>query len=266
MIIFLEQYLTGLRFKYNSINCEDFLKLAPVMERFVNVVSLDLSCNSISVCQSDVTCVRLGELLSKLPLLVRLDLSNNRIRTKLRQVLSGIQKSLQYIRLVACGLTLTDIAYLSVSHHVSGLTELDISENSLQPACCNVGKMVQASKSNLSTLELEDCGLRSDYLLELDVYFKNLESMLYINLAENLFSIFSLESFCRTIARSPNLKVIRFSYPLECYVTLHDHLEEERIKKECVEHLKNILKSERRIMNVNTYPKLIVVELERRIE
>ena len=76
-----------------------------------------------------------------MPKLHRLDLSNNRIKTRLRRVLDSIVRPLTFLRLAGCGLTVTDLIYLSYSHHSTNLVELDISENNLQPCFRQVAKV-----------------------------------------------------------------------------------------------------------------------------
>lgn len=74
------QSLKGIRLKYNSLTCDEFIKMEPELRRFENLTALDLSCNTIHLYQNDTVCERMSETLSLLPQLTRLDLSNNRIK------------------------------------------------------------------------------------------------------------------------------------------------------------------------------------------
>lgn len=74
-----------------------------------------------------------SQVFTQMPHLHRLDLSNNRIKTRLRRILENIARPLTYLRLAGCGLTVTDIVYLAHSPHATRLVELDLSENTLKP-------------------------------------------------------------------------------------------------------------------------------------
>ena len=65
----------------------------------------------------------LGQSLSTLPNLCRLDLSNNRIKNKLSVLLGKMQQSLMNLELSACGLSDMDLRYLAKSHHVHRLQD-----------------------------------------------------------------------------------------------------------------------------------------------
>ncbi len=142
--------------KYNSLSADQFIHLAPLMETFTNITALDLSCNAIQTYQNERACDSMCQLLGNLQHLVRLDLSNNRIKSRLRRTLANIPKPLQYLRLVGCGLNVDDMSYLSQSHHTAGITELDISENSLGQCITEVIRLLLALIPRLQVLELED--------------------------------------------------------------------------------------------------------------
>ncbi|OWF47983.1 leucine-rich repeat-containing protein 14-like [Mizuhopecten yessoensis] len=251
------KFLQGLRLKYNALNCEDFCKLSPVLERFNSLIALDLSCNSIRHKES---CDSLAQLLSALPHLIRLDLSNNRVKTRLRQILSNMPSALQYLRLVGCGLALTDIAYLSVSHHMSGLTELDLSENNLQPAAANFSKLLKSCKSMLHTLEIQDCKLRDDSVELFTGNLASMESLMYVNLSNNSLSLPVHECVLEAVAGLPSLQAYRLSFSKDCYSPdlLDDELD---MKKDmCVAQMYHVMRS---IRGEASLPHLMFVELER---
>lgn len=252
-----------MRLKYNSLNCEDFKNLAPMLERFTNLTALDLSCNSISLYQSDATCEVMADVLSKLPNLIRLDLSNNRIKTRLRRIISSTNLPLQYLRLVACGLTVSDITYLSMSHHATGLREMDISENNLSSACRNLGQFMMSARSNLAVLEMEECYLGDEQLSNLQTCIGCVESLMYLNIAENTVSLPVLAGVTQTFSKLPNSSVLRLAYPKECYLP-ENTSEDERFKTEAVHYLQNIAEQDRNSQQPTI--KLIPVELERIIE
>ncbi|XP_060071356.1 leucine-rich repeat-containing protein 14-like [Ylistrum balloti] len=251
------KFLQSLRLKYNALNCEDFCRLSPVLERFNGLTALDLSCNSI---RHKDSCDSLAQLLSALPHLIRLDLSNNRVKTRLRQILSNMPSTLQYLRLVACGLAFTDIAYLSVSHHISGLEELDLSENNLQPAAANISKLLRGCKSTLHTLEMEDCKLRDDTMELVAGNFGSMETLMYVNLSDNSLSMPAHECVLEALIGLSSIQAYRLSFSKECYsLDIPDY--EQIIRKDmCVAQMYRIMRDSR---GEATLPHLIFVELER---
>lgn len=254
------QFLHGLRLKYNSLNCEDFCHLSPVLERFVSLTALDLSCNSISVYQSKVTCDSLAKLLSALTHLTRLDLSNNRVKTRLRQILSGMPKALKYLRLVGCGLTMTDIAYLSVSHHTSDLEELDLSENNLQPAAASLCRLLKGCRSSLLTLEIEDCKLQDSGMEMMAVSLASMHALMYVNVSDNSLSLPVHECVLEAATRLPTLQAYRVSFSKDCYNSNDLDYQLVLRKDICVAQLYQVV---RRVRGEAILPHLMFVELER---
>ncbi|CAC5378711.1 unnamed protein product [Mytilus coruscus] len=224
------QYLTGIRLKYNSINCESFCNLAPTLEKFTNLCALDLSCNSITVYQSDSTTEVLGKTLSSLPNLSRLDLSSNRLKYKLRQLISGTQQPLQHLRLAGCGLTESDIRYLSTSHHTKALQHIDLSGNTLTLCCGSLGRLLEEVKSTLLVLELEDSKLDDGGILRLLPYISLLHSILYLNLSQNSLVSSVCLQLSVTLSALVDLKALKISYCSDFYGT-EDEEEFNRVKQ-----------------------------------
>ncbi|XP_033736693.1 LOW QUALITY PROTEIN: leucine-rich repeat-containing protein 14-like [Pecten maximus] len=251
------KFLQGLRLKYNALSCEDFCKLSPVLERFDRLTALDLSCNNI---RHKDSCDSLAHLLSFLPHLIRLDLSNNRVKTRLRQVLSNMTSTLQYLRLVACGLALTDVAYLSVSHHISGLQELDLSENNLQPAAANLSKLLKGCKSTLHTLEMEDCKLRDDTMEMVAGNLASMETLMYMNLSDNSLSLSVHEFVMEAVVGLPSIQAYRLSFSKDCYSADIPDYQQVMRKDFCVGQMYRVM---RNVRGEATLPHLIFVELER---
>ncbi|XP_069124209.1 leucine-rich repeat-containing protein 14-like [Argopecten irradians] len=253
------KFLLGLRLKYNSLTSEDFCKLCPVFERFDKLTALDLSCNSIRNASD-----RLAHLLSSLPHLVRLDLSNNRIKTRLRQILSNIPSALQYLRLVGCGLSLTDIAYLSVSHHIAGLQELDLSENNLHPAAGNLCKLLKGCRSTLQTLEIEDCKLRDNVMEVVTGDLASMESLMYLNLADNPLSLSAHEYLMESVVGLTNIRAYRFSFAKDCYspdIPDYEMVMRQDMHVAQMYHIKRNIRGDE--AGPYTRPRLIFMELQR---
>ncbi|XP_046362808.1 leucine-rich repeat-containing protein 14-like isoform X1 [Haliotis rufescens] len=260
--VLIAEYVQGLQLKYNSLTIDDIVKLSPAFSTLVNLTALDLSCNSIYFYMSDAATDRLSETFTHMPNLARLDLSNNRIKTKLRRLLSNIPKPLQYLRVAACGLTVSDITYLSVSHHTMGLCELDLSENSLGPACRNLSKLLSALANTLLVFEAEDCGLMDEHFEYLLPSFSMLKYVLFLNLAENRVSREALVYITEAVAQLPQLKVFRTSYPTDCYHHDSEEIEEEE-RITTVARLRDIVSKTSESRPQIGIMQLVVVELER---
>lgn len=209
--------LKGIRLKYNSLTCDEFIKMEPELRRFENLTALDLSCNTIHLYQNDTVCERMSETLSLLPQLTRLDLSNNRIKNRLRHILQNMNQSLRYLRLCGCGLTNLDLTYLAHSHHAPALQEVDISENTLTACTRSLGQFFCEAGSSLCVFEAEDTKLTDEVLLTLVHHLRSLKNLLYMNIAENNFSANTLQCFMQVFASLPAVTTVRIPYCRECY-------------------------------------------------
>lgn len=204
--------------KFNALTCVDLVMLAPSIKKLVNLTAIDLSCNNINFYLSDTTCDLMSSVFKQLRHLSRLDLSNNRIKTRLRRLLTEIPQSLTYLRVAACGLTVTDIIYLSRSHHCELLKELDLSENGLGRACTSLVQLLHAISKNLQVLEIEDSFLKDEHIQAIEPAIRGMESLLYINMAENVFNVDTQKVLTKTISTIQSMQVFRLSYSSDCYL------------------------------------------------
>jgi len=69
-------------------------------------------------------------------------------------LLSGIIKPLTVLRLHACDLDPTDVAYLSTSHHSTTLSQLDLSVNRLSTSTDSLILLLRNASVSIMTLEL----------------------------------------------------------------------------------------------------------------
>ncbi|KAL4237599.1 hypothetical protein ACF0H5_002313 [Mactra antiquata] len=254
------EYLLGLRLKYNSIGSAQFTHLTPILCKFTNLVSLDLSCNCINAYQNDLTVDALITVFKYLKCLVRLDLSNNRLKSKLRRILGSIEKPLVFLRLAGCGLTLEDMTYLSLSHHATGLKELDISENGLRGSVGMLLLLLQNVKSQLCVLELEDTFLTDHQFELLGPYIKQLASLLYLNISGNSASSEKLYQFGQCCAILPDLQYICMSYARDVY---QSEAEESEMKQQFAFTLADeIIKEQKRLGLKTRVPTIVLSELD----
>lgn len=188
----------------------------------------------------------MGKTLSMLPQLSRLDLSNNRIKFKLRQLISNTQQPLQHLRLVACGLTEADIRYLSLSHHTTALQHLDISENTMTLCIGSLGRLLHQAYSTLLVVELEDCKLDDDCILQLLPCISTLHSMLYLNIAQNSLTCPVYMDIGRVLSQLHAIQAVKSSYCNECYL-VDDEEEFNRQKQTFFNQFQSVLNKERDI-------------------
>lgn len=248
--------------KYNSITSVDFVKLCPQISQFTNLTALDLSCNTINIFQNDTACDEMGKLFSCLSSLVRLDLSNNRIKSKLRRVLSCLVLPLQYLKLAACGLALTDMTYLSMSHHTAGLQELDISENGLHMSLGTVLHLLRNIQSRVRVLELEDTSISDNHIDSVNISLKLLTSLMYLNISGNSVMSEKLCEVAASVAGLQDLQYICISYPRDCYIP--DSTEEqEQLKKDFGANFGEVIFRERERLGITQrVPTIVLTELD----
>lgn len=268
--ILLEQinpeYLHGLRLKYNSLSSIDFIRLCPLISLFSGLTSLDLSCNTINIFQNDMAADAMAKLFITLKHLVRLDLSNNRLKSKLRQVLMRLDTPLQYLRVAGCGLATTDLTYLSMSHHTAGLTELDISENGLGSSIGVVLHLLRSIRSRVCVLELEDSAISDSHLESLNITFRNLTSLLYLNISGNSFQSEKVLQVAEAIAGLQDLQYICMSYPRDCYLPDSDEEQEQR-KKDFVTNFGEVIHREQERLGIaHRVPSTVLSELDQDME
>ena len=232
------QHLTGLQLQYNDLKAQDFVKVAPALKTLVYLESLDLSCNSIFFHQNEAACRAAAQVFVCMPHLHRLDLSNNCIETRLECLLKNITVPLTYLRLAGCGLTGTDMTYLSRSMHCKHLIELDLSENNLRQCDHQFKEIITASKSSLCVLEVEDCFLDQNNINSFCPRLSQLSSLLYVNFSENHLPQDCQVLLLETMAELVALQVYKSSYALECY---HGEGEEDRLKAAALVELNRVV-------------------------
>ncbi|KAL8588991.1 hypothetical protein ACOMHN_065773 [Nucella lapillus] len=211
------QYLTGLQLQYNALTAFNFVHLAPTLKTLVNLESLDLACNGIFFYQHEEACVVAAQVFEALPRLRRLDLSNSRIKTRLRRLLEGVAQPLTFLRLAACSLTVTDLVYLAHSIHRTQLTELDLSENNLSQCDRQLKEVVSGSRTTLRVLELEDSNLDAANIYSLVPSLSQLSNLMFVNFSQLRLSQDCLVSLLTALGETVTLQVFKASYCVECY-------------------------------------------------
>ena len=222
------QFLTGLDLSYNGLHETDIIKMIPVLRRLAFLEAFDISCNYLTFSLNLTACKAFAAFLAGLKNLQWIDLGGCRIKTKLEQLLQNIPHALPYIRLSACALDLPDYCYLSDSLHDSHLVELNLSENHFHENLCYLHQILTACKDSLRVLELEDCALDDVWLCEMLPVLCELSNLMYLNVAENVFSRQCLRALMLAVNVLVDMNLFRVSYPslLDNYEYCHE--EEER--------------------------------------
>ena len=210
--------MSGLSLQYNSIGDEGLLILGPALQRLHHLTALDLNSNNINLTKPDTAAI-LAQSLASLPGLTRLDLSNNKTKTGLFKILSGIQQPLEYLRLCGCGLSEWDLTYLKGSHHTSGLRHLDLSENSLSGSKCDILLgLIEKVAPQLTILEVENCQFTQPNFFGLFTKCSCLQALKFLNMSRNddLVTDLILDNVGKFVDMV-SLDVLRMSFPRECY-------------------------------------------------
>ncbi|WAR19426.1 LRC14-like protein [Mya arenaria] len=254
--ILLEQinpeHLQSLSLKYNSISSGEMMKLCPLIGQLTRITTIDLSSNMISLMgDNSELCDKLSGMFTSLVHLIRLDLSNNILRGKLRSILTCVVLPLQYLGVENCGLTAVDIAYLSYSHHSNSMQELALSNNNLRHCSSSFIALLRNLKSCVKHLEIENCSLTDHHTESLAQSVQTLIELVYLNLRYNAFTRSSLCQVGVSAGSLSKLQYLRVSYATDCYDSDLLDDEQEELKKEFVNHLGAIVFNEQKKLELS---------------
>ncbi|XP_064619464.1 preferentially expressed antigen in melanoma-like protein 7 [Lineus longissimus] len=210
-----EEVATGLRLQFTSLTGDSLIRMQPSFCRLTNLVSLDLSCNSIVLPHNPKAVESLCAIFKELPNLQRLDLSNNWVRENVRQILSAVQSPLLYLNLSGCCLKEVDLVYLASSHHITTIEELDIGENNLSTCCTSLTKVLKACQNQVRIVEMEGCKLNDANLATLSPVLQTFSRLLYINLTDNRFTAANVMSCVKYFAALTSLCALKMTFPVD---------------------------------------------------
>lgn len=115
-------------------------------------------------------------------------------------------------------LTSGDVAYLSRSPHASSLTELDLSENSLDESSLHsLRHLLGRAEHCLTRLSLCGCGLSDGPLGQLVPTLRQCHALRSLRLALNPLSRAALVDLVRSVASIGSLRLVLYPNPLEEY-------------------------------------------------
>lgn len=111
-----------------------------------------------------------------------------------------------------------DLAYLSCSHHVASLQQLDLSENLLDVTTLpSIRRLLSQASGSLQHLSLSGCGLSDGLLGLLLPSLQGCWALKSLALALNPLSMDSLLDLVRVAVRMPSLRHLLYPNPLEDY-------------------------------------------------
>lgn len=237
----------GLRLQYNSITEESIKDILPHVSQLINLCALDLSCNLIDYRQNPESSRQMAVALGQLTQLNRLDLSGSPLGGCLSSLLSCVQKPLQYLSLHSCGLTDTDLIYLSMSKH-NQAEHLDLSENRLNRYSDALIILLKCCAPFLYVLELDDNRFDCiDYLTIICLARKM--PKLKVLATKGTFETNDHLLAGEFLNYSNNLLAWRISYPIDIYdPNEHDVVAQESQKRAFLDRLNSIIKDKFKIV------------------
>ncbi|XP_027860972.1 leucine-rich repeat-containing protein 14 [Xiphophorus couchianus] len=214
--------LLGIDIRYSSLGVAGLAELLPLLSAFPQLNSLRLH-----YCNLDIRRDNLGQEgvlrdlsrgLSNLQELRQLSLTALRLPGQLRVLLSSLPQPLEVLELPYLSLSPADLAYLSCSHHVSSLLQLDLSENCLDETTVpSIRRLLCQASSSLQHLSLSGCGLTNGLLGMLLSSLGGCWALKSLALALNPLSRAGLCDLMQTAARMPCLRLLLYPNPLEDY-------------------------------------------------
>uniref|UniRef100_A0A3Q2P860 Leucine-rich repeat-containing protein 14B n=1 Tax=Fundulus heteroclitus TaxID=8078 RepID=A0A3Q2P860_FUNHE len=215
--------LLGIDVRYSSLGVAGLAELLPLLATYPRLSSLRLHYCNLDLRRDNPGQEELLRELSRgladLQELRQLSLTALRLPGQLRVLLSSLPQPLEVLELPYLSLSPTDLAYLSCSHHVSSLQQLDLSENCLDETTVpSVRRLLSQASRSLLHLSLSGCGLTDGLLGLLLPSLGGCWALKSLALALNPLSMAGLVELVRTAARMPCLRQLLYPNPLEDYL------------------------------------------------
>ncbi|KAM4543685.1 leucine-rich repeat-containing protein 14 [Fundulus diaphanus] len=215
--------LLGIDVRYSSLGVAGLAELLPLLSTYPGLNSLRLHYCNLDLRRDnpgqEELLRELSRGLANLQELRQLSLTALRLPGQLRVLLSSLPQPLEVLELPYLSLSPTDLAYLSCSHHVSSLQQLDLSENCLdETTVSSVRRLLSQASSSLQHLSLSGCGLTDCLLGLLLPSLGGCWALKSLALALNPLSMAGLVELVRTAARMPCLRQLLYPNPLEDYL------------------------------------------------
>lgn len=214
--------LLGIDVRYSSLGVAGLAELLPLLSTFPALNSLRLHYCNLDLRRDqpgqEEALRDLSQGLKQLQQLKCLSLTALRLPGQLRVLLSSLPQPLEILELPYLSLTPADQAYLSCSHHVATLKQLDLSENRLDETTLpSIRRLLSQASSSLQHLSLSGCGLTDNLLGLLLPSLGCCIALKSLALALNPLSMAGLMDLIRTAVRIRSLRQLLYPNPLEDY-------------------------------------------------
>uniref|UniRef100_A0A3Q3L701 Leucine-rich repeat-containing protein 14B n=1 Tax=Labrus bergylta TaxID=56723 RepID=A0A3Q3L701_9LABR len=214
--------LLGIDVRYSSLGVSGLVELLPLLSVFPALRSLRLHYCNLDFRRDhpgqEEALRDLSQGLAQLQELRRLSLTALRLPGQLRVLLSSLPQPLEILELPYLSLSPADLSYLSCSHHVSTLQQLDLSENRLEESTLpSIRRLLSQASCSLQHLSLSGCGLTDGLLALLLPSLGGCCALKSLALALNPLSMACLLDLVRMAVRMPSLRHLLYPNPLEDY-------------------------------------------------
>ncbi|NXI98120.1 LRC14 protein, partial [Psophia crepitans] len=208
--------------RFNNLGLAGLCAVLPHLTRFTDLLSLKLPYSNVDVRRlaagTDAGIRRLAGHLGRLPRLKELNLGSSRLSGKLRQLLGDLETPLESLELAFCSLLPGDVAFLCQSAHAPALKKLDLSghdfsESLLQP----LRRLLEETAASLLHLDLMECRLTDAPLEALLPALCRCSRLRCLGLFGNPLSTTGLKTLLRKTAVLPDLRLVVYPYPVDCY-------------------------------------------------
>ncbi|XP_026148406.1 leucine-rich repeat-containing protein 14 [Mastacembelus armatus] len=214
--------LLGIDIRYSSLGVGGLAELLPLLSKFPALNSLRLHYCNLDFRRDhpgqEEALKDLSQGLAQLKEMRSLSLTALRLPGQLRVLLSSLPNPLEILELPYLSLSPADLAYLSCSHHVSTLQQLDLSENHLnENTLPSIRRLLSQASSTLQHLSLSGCGLNDGLLRLLLPSLGGCWALKSLALALNPLSMAGVMDLVRMAVRMPSLRQLLYPNPLEDY-------------------------------------------------
>ncbi|NXQ87850.1 LRC14 protein, partial [Nyctibius grandis] len=208
--------------RFNNLGLAGLCAVLPRLAAFTDLLSLKLPYSNVDVRRPaavpDAGLRCLAAQLGRLPGLKELNLGSSRLSGKLRQLLSDLQAPLESLELAFCYLLPGDLAFLCQSHHAAALRKLDLSGHDLTENLLQLlRRLLEEASPSLLHLDLMECRLTDARLEALLPALRRCSRLRYLGLFGNPLSTPGLKALARQTAALPDLRLVVYPYPVDCY-------------------------------------------------
>ncbi|NXF89497.1 LRC14 protein, partial [Eubucco bourcierii] len=210
--------------RFNNLGLSGLCMVLPHLTKFPNLLSLRLPYSNVDVRRfvsgTDASLRQLAGQLGSLSGLKELNFGSSRLSGNLQYLLSDLQTPLESLELAFCSLLPDDFNYLRQSLHAPALRKLDLSGHNFTEALLQpLRQLLEKISPSLLHLDLMECRLTDSQLDDLLPVLCCCSQLRCLGLFGNLFSTPALKVLLEKTVVLPNLRLVIYPYPLDCYIT-----------------------------------------------